>query len=236
MDHLQQTKKEYKNLKKQEIHDIFIKTNCFQHDMAYEYFKDLTRRTACDKILHDKAFNIAKNPKYHGYQRELSSMVYIFFDKQILGQTVKNENISIKELAEKLHKPVIRKFEKRKVHSPFIDNIWGADLADIQLVSKFNEGLRFLLCAIIFNAKLKQANLASKKDIANFAKKTDFDNKLKNFTWNKNELNKLSKIVKAISTKILTKDLINKFSILNGAKHFPSGIFQNYLAFIPAKK
>ena len=53
---------------------------CFQHDMAYGDFKDLTRRTASDKILRDKAFNIAKNPKYDGYQRGLSSIVYKFFD------------------------------------------------------------------------------------------------------------------------------------------------------------
>ena len=52
---------------------------CFQHDMAYGDFKDLKRRTASDKILRDKAFNIAKNPKYDGYQRGLASMVYNFF-------------------------------------------------------------------------------------------------------------------------------------------------------------
>ena len=52
---------------------------CFQHDMAYGDFKDLKRRTASDKILRDKAFNIAKNPKYDGYQRRLASMVYNFF-------------------------------------------------------------------------------------------------------------------------------------------------------------
>ena len=73
---------------------------------------------------------------------------------------------------------------------------------------------------ISFTAKLKQSNLASKSDIANFVKKTDYNNKLKNVTSNKNELNELSKKVKAISTKELTKDLINKFNILNGAKCF----------------
>ena len=87
-----------------------------------------------------------------------------------------------------------------------------------------------------FTARLKQANLASKSDIANFVKKTEFDNKPKNVTSNKNELNELSKKVKAISTEGLTKDLIDKFSILNGAKYFSSGIFQNYLVFIPAIK
>ena len=67
-------------------------------------------------------------------------------------------------------------------------------------------------------------------------KKADFNNKLKDVTSNKNELNELSKKVKAISTKGLTKDLINKFSILSGAKHFPLVICQNYLVFIPAIK
>ena len=51
-------------------------------------------------------------------------------------------------LTEELHKPIIRKFNKGKVHSPFIDNIWGADLADVQLISKFSKGFRFLLCVI----------------------------------------------------------------------------------------
>ena len=55
---------------------------CFQHDMAYGDFKALTRRTASNKVLRDKAFNIAKNPKYDGYQRGLASIVYKFFDKK----------------------------------------------------------------------------------------------------------------------------------------------------------
>ena len=53
-----------------------------QHDMAHGDFKDLTRRTASDKILCDKAFNIAKNPKYDGYQRGLASVIYTLFDKK----------------------------------------------------------------------------------------------------------------------------------------------------------
>ena len=55
---------------------------CFQHEVAYGDFKDLTRRTASDKILHDQAFNIAKDPKYDGYKRGLASMVYKFFEKK----------------------------------------------------------------------------------------------------------------------------------------------------------
>ena len=85
---------------------------CFQHDMVYGDFKDLTRRISSDKILRDIAFNIAKNPKYDGYQRGHASVVYKFFDKKASGGTVKNENISNKELAEELHKPIIRKFKK----------------------------------------------------------------------------------------------------------------------------
>ena len=114
--------------------------------MAYRDFKDLNRRTAADRVLRDKAYDIAKNKKCDGYQHGLASMVYKFFDKEISGSGLKNENISNKKLAEELHKPIIRKFNKRKVHSPFVDNIWGADLADIQSESKFNKIFRFLLC------------------------------------------------------------------------------------------
>ena len=60
------------------------------------------------------------------------------------GETVKIENMSNKELAEELHKPIIKVFKKRKVHLSFIGNIWGADLADMQLISKFNKGIRSL--------------------------------------------------------------------------------------------
>ena len=56
-------------------------------------------------------------------------------------------------MAEELYKPIIRKFEKRKIYSPFIDNILGADLADMQLISKFNKGLRFLLFVIDIYSK-----------------------------------------------------------------------------------
>ena len=80
------SKTKEKNLKIKETGDSrYIYQNeldkaCFQHDMAYGDFKDLARRTASDKVLRDKAFNIAKNPKYDGYQRGLSSIVYKFFD------------------------------------------------------------------------------------------------------------------------------------------------------------
>ena len=79
-------------------------------------------------------------------------MVYIFFDTKTSGGSVKNEIIFNKELAEKLHKPTIRKFEKRKLHSAFIDDICGTDPADMQL-SKFKFRFRFLLCIIDIYSK-----------------------------------------------------------------------------------
>ena len=66
---------------------------CFQHDRAYGDFKDFTRRTASDKLLLDKAFNVAKNPKHDGYHRGLASMVYKCFDKKASGSIIKNENM-----------------------------------------------------------------------------------------------------------------------------------------------
>ena len=123
--------------------------------MAYGDFKDLAKRTAADKVLRNKAFKIARDQKYDGYQRGLTSMVFELFDKKSKGSghslqvATNNENI---QLADELHKPIIKKFKKRKVYYSFRDNIWGADLADMQLLNKFNKGFRFLLCVIdIFN-------------------------------------------------------------------------------------
>ena len=97
---------------------------CFQYDMAYGDFQDLKRRTASDKILRDKAFNIAKNPKYDGYQRGLASMVYKFFDKKSTDSGVNIPLEFNEQLAKELHKPIIKKFKKRNVYSGFKDNIW----------------------------------------------------------------------------------------------------------------
>ena len=132
---------------------------CFTHDAAYSDSKDLTKRTVADKILKNKAFDIAKDPKYDGYQRGLPSMVYKFFDSKVASPDKKSSGSGVKhvnskltsqnqQLADELHKPIIRKFEKRKVHAACKDNIWGADLADMQLLSKYNKGIRFLLCVI----------------------------------------------------------------------------------------
>ena len=78
--------------------------------MVYGVFKDIARRTASDEVLRDKTFNIAKNPKYDGYQRGLASMVYKFFDKKSTGSGVNIPLEFNEQLAEELHKPIIRKF------------------------------------------------------------------------------------------------------------------------------
>ena len=83
---------------------------CFQHDMAYRYFRNLTRKAASDKMLNDKALNVAKNLEYDESQRGLASLVYKSFDKETPGGTFKNENVSNKEWAEELYKPIIIKF------------------------------------------------------------------------------------------------------------------------------
>ena len=119
---------------------------CFQHDMASGKSKDLVKRTQSDKVLRDKVFKIASDPKCDGYQRGLTSMVYKFFDKKSKGSGITNE--SNFQLTNELHKLIIKKFKKRKVYSSFKDNIWGVDSADMQSLSKFNKGIKYLLRAI----------------------------------------------------------------------------------------
>ena len=117
-----------------------------QHDSAYVDHKDLINRTKSDKVLRDKAYDIASNPEYDGYQRGLASMANKFFDKKSMGSGIARDSSSI--LADKLDKPVIKKINKRKVFSQFKDNIWGVDLADMQSLSRKNKGIKYLLCAI----------------------------------------------------------------------------------------
>ena len=83
--------------------------------------------------MKDKAFKIVSNSKYYGCQGELTSMVYKFFDKKSasLNKSSWNSNEPNYQLANELHKQIIRKFKKRKVDSLFRDNIWGVDLADM---------------------------------------------------------------------------------------------------------
>ena len=114
MDHLQKNKERIQKFKEtgdsRYIYPNELDKAYFQHDIAFGNYKGLSGRTGSDKKLHHKAFNIAKNPKYDGYQGGLTSMVYKSFDKKTSGCSIKNEIISNKELAKKLHKPIIRNF------------------------------------------------------------------------------------------------------------------------------
>ena len=129
MDHLLKNKERIQKFKEtgdtKHIYKNELDEVCFQHDMAYGDFKDLARITAYDTVLRNKAFNIAKNPKYDRYQKGLASMVYKFFDKKSASHSgVTNYEIKQNlQLAEKLHKPIIRKFKKGTVYSEFKDNI-----------------------------------------------------------------------------------------------------------------
>ena len=109
---------------------------CFQHDMAYGKSKNLAKRTQSDKILQDKAFKIPSDSKYDGYQRDLASMIYKFFDKKSSVSGVANEPNY--QLVNELCKNIIGKFKKRKAYSSVRDKIWGVVLVDMQSLSKCN--------------------------------------------------------------------------------------------------
>ena len=144
---------------------------CFKHDAAYAKYEDVENRLISDQKLRNSAHDIAGNPIYDSYQRGLASMVYKFFDSKVAqldkkvmsGKGIKNNKI----LAEELHKPVIKKFNKRKVYSQFKDNIWGRDLADMRLLSKQNKSSKYLLCVIdLFSKYTFAVPLKDKKGIS----------------------------------------------------------------------
>ena len=141
---------------------------CFQHDSAYSDNKDLINRTRADKVLRDKAYDIASNPEYDGYQRGLASMVYKFFDKKTMGSGMTAKSSSLErnlKLANELHKPIIKKIDKRKLYLSFKENIWGVELADMKSLSKFNRGIKYLLCVInLFSKYAFVVPLKDKKD------------------------------------------------------------------------
>ena len=122
--------------------------------MTYGDFKQLTRITVSDKLLHDKASNIAKNSKYNGYQKYFAPLFYTSFHikasatcaNKFSGSGIKKENISNKELAEKLHNQITGKFRKKIVQSFFIENVRCAYFVDMQLICKCNQLIFFIMC------------------------------------------------------------------------------------------
>ena len=110
MVHLLKTEKEFMQtgntnyIHKNDLGKAFFS----QHDMAYEEYKDSTKRTESDEVSRDEAFKIASDPKCNGYERGLASLIYKFFEKKIKGSGIKS--VSNQELAHELHKPIIRIF------------------------------------------------------------------------------------------------------------------------------
>ena len=153
------------------IYKIELDKACFEHDMAYGKSEDLVKRTQSDKVLKDKVFKIASNPKYDGFQRGLASMVFKFFDNKsallnkFSGSGIANEPNY--QLTNKLHKPIIRKPIKRKLYSSFRDNNQGVNLADMQSLSKYNKGNKYLLCAIELFSKYAWVILIKDKKVTN---------------------------------------------------------------------
>ena len=134
----------------------------FAHDAAYSDGKDLTKRTFSDKILKDRAYEIAKNCKYDEYQRVLASMVYKFFDKKSGSGVSVNE-----QQGEELHKPVIKKF-KRKVYARFKNNIWAADLAEMGSLSSKNKNVNYLFVSQMLSLNMHGLNFSKIKNAKHF--------------------------------------------------------------------
>ena len=194
---------------------------CFQHDSAYPDHKDLINRAEADKVLRDKAYDIASNPKYDGYQKGLASMVYKFFDKKSTGSGVKKlkntaRNSSI--LADERNKPIIRKFNKRKVYSQFKDNIWGVDLADMQSLTRKNKGIKYLLCAI--DLYTKYAFIIPLKDKKGISIVNAFNKIIKqsNRKPNKIWVDQGGEFYNSVFEKWLSDNDINMYSTYNEGK------------------
>ena len=145
-------------------------------------------------------------------------MVYKFIDTKSVGS---GGNIPLEfneQLLKELRKPIIRNFKKRTAYSGFKDKIWGADLADMQLVSKFIKGFRFLLCVIdIFSKYARVVPLKDKKGITitnAFQKILDCSNRKPNKIW----IDKGSEFCNSSFKKWLKENGIEMYSIHNEEK------------------
>ena len=190
--------------------------------MAYDKSKDLAKRTQSDKVLKDKAFKIGSYSKCDGYQRGLVSMADNFFDKKSSGSGVANE--SNYQLADELHKQIIRQFKRRKVYSSFTDNIWGVDLANIQSLSNINKGIKYLLCAIdLFSKYAWVVSLKDKKGISivNAFQEILSKERKPNKIW----VDQGSEFYKNLFKRFLKKNNIEMYSTCNEAKSVVAQIF-----------
>ena len=204
---------------------------CFKHDAAYAKYKDVENRLMSDQKLRNSAYDIASNSKYDGYQRGLASMVYKFFDSKVAPLDKKTmsgkgnaKHNSVertgnnKILAEELHKPVIKKFNKGKVYSQFRDNIWRVDLAETQSLSKKYKGIKYLLCAIdLFSKYAFVIPLKDKKGISivnAFNKIIKQSNRKPNKIW----VGQGSEFYNRVFKKWLSSNNISMYSTYNEGK------------------
>ena len=178
--------------------------------------------------MKNKALKIASNPKYNGFERGLASMVYKFFAKKSKGAGLKENQGSFlqnsgnllanSQLDNELHKPIIRKFKKRKVYSAFKENIWVVDLADMQLISKHNKGIRYLLCVIdLFSKYAWVVPLKDKKGVSivnAFQKILDSSKRKPNKIW----VDQGSEFYNNIFNKSLKDNDISMYSTYNEGK------------------
>ena len=112
--------------------------------------------------MKDRAYEIARNCRYDGYQRALASMVYRFFDKKTGSGTRVTSKVGIRvneQLAEELHKPITKKFKRRKVYARFKGNIWAADFAKMESLSSKNKNVKYLLYVIDVFTKMHGLNI-----------------------------------------------------------------------------
>ena len=157
-----------------------LDATCFQQDSSYAKHKDRANRRQSDIVLKNKALKIATDPRVNGYQRGLASMVYKFFNEKTKESGINNKgNLLVNsQLAEEFHKPIIKNFE---------DNIWGVDLADMQLISKYTKGIRYFLCVIeLFSRYAWVILLKNKKGesiVEGFKKILDDSNRKRNKIW-----------------------------------------------------
>ena len=128
--------------------------------MTFAKYKYLTKTIQTDEILRDKVVKISTNLKYGGYKKGLASMVFMFLDKKSTGCGIaKLANESViksmpnQQLANELQKPIISKLKKNQIYSSIKDNICGVDLTDMQLISKYNKRIKYLLSVIDFFSK-----------------------------------------------------------------------------------
>ena len=162
---------------------------CFQHDSAYAKYKDRLNRKESDIVLKNKALKIATDPRVNGYERGLASMVYKFFNERTKRSGINNEeNLFVNsQLAEELHKQIIKNCKRRKVYYSFKDNVWGLDLVDMQLISKQNKEIRYLLCLIDLFSRYAWVtplkNKIGESIVEGFKKILDDSNRKPNKIW-----------------------------------------------------